>query len=69
MSGCVPADSCNSIPMFHIPSSSFQLELSLRKCVTLLEVNTLKQYMHFTQIGCFVRTCFNYCYYYYYYYY
>ena len=70
MSGCVPADSWKSFPMFHIPLSSVQLELGLHKCVTLVVVNTLKQCMHFAQIGCFLLTCvFNYCYYYYYFYY
>jgi len=57
MSGCVLADSWKSFLMFHIPSSSVRFELGLRKCVTLVEVHTLKQCMHFAQIGCFVRTC------------
>jgi hypothetical protein len=51
MSGCVPADSWKSFPMFHVSSSSVQLELGLCRCVTLVRANTLKQCMHFAQIG------------------
>ena len=51
MSGCVPADSWKSFPMFDVPSPSVQPELGLRKCVTLVWSNTLKQCMHFVQIG------------------